>query len=194
MTWNMALELSDGFVVYRTGWDADEWIEVTVAEAAATGDLAGELRQVLRKFTDWAIAKDDVDVELWLGGIAVGADGSPLLTLMGSVSIGELADVAEVARQWRAAQAEGGAVSSDVVVAQSRRAPVVAAHEIYLRSTDGGEPLYREWGLAIRAMPRHGLSVRLEVDSPDLTAVASMPDFLIELIRGISLTEVEVAR
>lgn len=178
--------------VYRSDWDASAWIESVVHDHSSIdafeADLCGSLEQFTQRATEMS---DPDDLHLWIAHVATAPNGQMMINVTGSISFGPAVDVDEVAEEWRAAQAESAAVVAEVEVSPSRRAPVVAAREIYLVETEGGEQQYHEWGLAVRSLPRLDMSVRMEIDTPDLAAFENLTEFLIDSIRNVSLTEVE---
>lgn len=172
------------------------WIDSILRDqpSESSAQARRNLRTCLEQFTEWAAARSDPDdLHLWIAHIATMPDGQMVINVTGSISFGPAVDVDELAEEWRAAQADSDAVVAEVEVSPSRRAPVVAAREIYLVETEEGEQIYHEWGLAVRSLPRLDMSVRMEIDTPDLAAFDNLTEFLIDSIRNVTLTELEAS-
>lgn len=192
MEFNISWEAPERFHLFGTDWSHPDWISAVIAGTPLEPAHEPEGRELLTEFARWVEQQSDPDdLHLWIAHVATAPNGQMMINVTGSISFGPAVDVDEVAEEWRAAQAESTAVVAEVEVSPSRRAPVVAAREIYLVPTEDGEQRYHEWGLAVRSLPRLDMSVRMEIDTPDLAAFENLTEFLIDSIRNVSLTEVE---
>lgn len=197
MSLDIAWDAPAGFHLYRTDWDGPSWVTSVLAETATDVDDAEAveaIRRSLEELVAEAHADEDDGFRLWVAGFTPDWRGRPLLTTVGSFTLGDVVDVDEVAQEWREAQEQSSALRAEVEVAASRRAPVVVAREVYLTSDDRGAQTYREWGMALRVYPRLGTSARLELDTSDLSAFGDLKEFLVDAVRGFHLTPLEALR
>lgn len=197
MSLDIAWDAPTGFHLYRTDWDGPSWVISVLAEMATEvtrPQTVERVRHSLEEFVAQAHADTDDEFRLWVAGFTSDWRAQPVLTTVGSFTLGDEVDVDQVAQEWRGAQEQSSALRAEVEVAASRRAPVVVAREVYLTSDDRGAQTYREWGMALRVYPRLGTSARLELDTSDLSAFGDLKEFLVDAVRGFHLTPLEALR
>ena len=191
-TYGVMWSAPDRFLLYRADWDGQRWIDQSMEELQPSEKYELRLRAELEGFV--AVARDratpDV-LDLWIAHVAGEPSGAAYVNVTGTIAFGGPADIARLAEEWREASLSAQSTHRDVTYFPSRRAPVVVTHGISTAKTPDGKEIYRQWGVALRDMPRTGQSVRIDVDTPDLNAFDNIVEFLQQAILDVTLTELE---